>query len=191
MWCQFQSLHFATCILLLILIYSCKNYDLAKRYFPQAVEFMPRPAEISNLFRTSGEFDFESIMIYGSHMGKRDYVDWYPLTTTWTQPIYMGGALLPQDGGLSQLDIERIAALYPNSNLDPQLLPGLNLKRSGNASALPAKQHTLEFIVPGVLTTTVKPVPLPTDLPKLKKGRGAGKLPNPCGSKCPGDMDVQ
>jgi hypothetical protein len=60
---------------------------------------MPRPAEISNLFRTSGEFDFESIMIYGSHMGKRDYVDWYPLTTTWTQPIYMGGALLPQDGG--------------------------------------------------------------------------------------------
>jgi hypothetical protein len=82
MWCQFQSLHFATCILLLILIYSCKNYDLAKRYFPQAVEFMPRPAEISNLFRTSGEFDFESIMIYGSHMGKR---------LTWASVIMLTG----------------------------------------------------------------------------------------------------
>jgi hypothetical protein len=155
------------------------------------MQSMPRPHQMTNQFRTSGVFDFESIMIYGSQTGKRDHLDWYPLTNSWTQPIYMGGALLPQRGRLSDLDVERIAALYPDNYVSPYpIMGGPNGKRSADASALPAQQATLEVIFPGVFTTTVKPVSRPTDLPNLENSTSAVKLPNPCGGECPRDMDV-
>jgi hypothetical protein len=86
----------------------------------------------------------------------------------------MGGSEYPGLGGLSELDIERIAALYPPALVEPDpVVGGPNEKRSGDASALPAKQPTLEVIFPGELTTTVRPVPAPTDSakpPNLKDG---------------------
>jgi hypothetical protein len=137
---------------------------------------MPRPLNrIPAQLRMGTEFDFHSIMIYGSHMGKREDMMWYPLVTSSGQPIYMGDSPIPQFTRLSDGDVERIAALYPVDLTDPEnlvdphpIVGGHNEKRSGNASALPAKQPTLEVIFPGVLTTNVEPVPLPTDLPKLR-----------------------
>jgi hypothetical protein len=155
---------------------------------------MPRPTRIIGSLRLSHGFDYNSIMIYGSTMGMSPGSKLYPLITRpGMQPIYMGGNPDPQLAGLSDLDIERIASLYPPFFANPQpIAGGPNGKRSANASALPAKQ-TLEVIVPGVFTTIVKPVPVPapTDLPKLEKGSSVVKLPNPCGGECPGDMDVE
>jgi hypothetical protein len=108
---------------LLILVESCDDFDLAAKYFPQATQFMPRPLNrIPAQLRMGTEFDFHSIMIYGSHMGKREDMMWYPLVTSSGQPIYMGDSPIPQFTRLSDGDVERIAALYPVDLTDPETL---------------------------------------------------------------------
>lgn len=52
-------------------------------------------------------------MIYDSFFGMSESVQRFPLMTNDENIIYLGGHPNPDESGLSKLDIERVAALYP------------------------------------------------------------------------------
>ena len=90
----------------------------------------------------------------------------------------MGGTPIHNDAGISQIDIERVEVLYPSRNPDPRLLRlgGHSGKRSNQANTTKEKQPWLDVVVPGVVTTTVRPVP--TDFPKSSNDSKALELAN-------------
>jgi hypothetical protein len=108
------------------------------------------PSDKSRALELSTRFDYKSIMIYSSLPGTAK-----PICRTLSgELIWMGGNADPELGGLSQLDVERVARLYPKHVKPPGKPSG---KRSSDANAM-------EVVLPGELTTTIRPVP--TDFPR-------------------------
>jgi hypothetical protein len=105
----------------LILAASCKRYDLAEKYFPNAAAWIPLPfCNDHGIF--SEEFEYKSIMIYSSTDTTYNDIQprKYAITTKRGDLIYQGGDPDPELAGLSKMDIERVAALYPIENAEPQ-----------------------------------------------------------------------
>lgn len=104
---------------LLTLIASCAQPALARKYFPTALEFMPRP-DLAHLFESSPQVDINSIMLYTSSQGRANGAQSYPLLTA-------RGSLIdpdPNRAGLSRGDIERVTMLYPKQRPAPRQATG-------------------------------------------------------------------
>lgn len=76
--------------LLLKLIPSCRSDDLAQKYFPQVLAYLPRDEQVPRL-RTSEKFDYKSIMIYNSYFGRALNTQRWPLLTAEGELIHNGG----------------------------------------------------------------------------------------------------
>jgi hypothetical protein len=137
---------------------------IAERYFSEAANFMPHP-NTAQEFRLSREFDYNSIMIYGSTQGIPFGSTSFPLLGISGDFLWMGGSSCSDDAGISQLDIDRVTDLYPPQSIDPHFTPGgPPSKRSNTTNSTHSKQPWLKVVVAGDFTTTVGPVP--TGFPK-------------------------
>lgn len=109
---------------LLTSITRCANPRLAKMYFREAWHWMPWPRP-SKEYTNARAYDFDSIMHYPSSpktgppyallRHKKDLSHGEP-----TDPenlIYMGGNKDPKEAGPTEMDIERVKALYPRKRL--------------------------------------------------------------------------
>jgi hypothetical protein len=122
--------------LLLTILASCGDWHLARKYFLPAFYYIPHPYAVAH-WQKSEEFDYNSITIYpSSREVTGDPNPKYVLKTISGDLIFTGGHPNPEHAGLSRLDIERVAALYPIKHVNPQLIqnkpPG---KRSSDANA--------------------------------------------------------
>lgn len=154
---------------------------------------MPEPHG-DNDFLHSLPFDHKSIMILDSVFNKARQTIYTPLQTSGGEFIFMGGNQQVREAGLSALDIERVADLYPLQNIDPSLLQsGPHVKRSNDTGKLHGTQPTLMVVVPGGVTTTVRPVP--TDPPMFVNDSKAveivEKYAADCQGHCSGDVVIQ
>jgi hypothetical protein len=146
---------------------------------------LPREDELheANSLQHSGEFDYNSIMIYDSFNGMAPGVQRFPLMTYDENVIYVGGSPNPEKAGLSPLDIERVKALYPKQHTGP------SAKQARDANNTQATRPALEVMIPDLVTTTVSPVP--TDFPKSVNDAMAlaiaRKYVKSCGARCSGD----
>lgn len=105
---------------LLTLSTSCTRVELARKYFVQAAGWMPDVDDVFEVnLQHSKPFDYKSIMIYGSKIGRAQGADGYPLVTTDGDVIHMGGDADPEQARISDLDIERVKELYPKESKDP------------------------------------------------------------------------
>jgi hypothetical protein len=107
------------------------------------------PSEKARALEHSTKFDYKSIMIYNSLRDGRPN-DRPIFKTRGGELIWQGGNADPKLGCLSQLDIERVALLYPKQHVNP---PG---NRPGKRSS---DTNALEVELPSELTTTITPVP--------------------------------
>jgi hypothetical protein len=164
---------------------SCKLQDLAQNYFPQAGQHLPREDE-ADIVQHSGEFDYNSIMIYDSFHGMADGVQRFPLMTYNEEVIYLGGSPNPDKAGLSKLDIERVKALYPKQRAGP------SAKQVRDANDTQGAPPVLRAVIPNLVTTTVSPVP--TDFPKFVNNTKAIEVAKryvaSCGRRCSGGTDA-
>lgn len=160
----------------------CKIQGLAQKYFPQAGQYLPREDEDYFQHSESGEFDYNSIMIYDSFYGMLEGVQRFPLMTYDENVIYMGGHWNPDKAGLSKLDVERVAALYPKQHA------GQVSMQAREANNTEAKQPTLQVVIPNLVSTIVSPVP--TDFPKSVNDPKAIEIARQyaadCGKRCSG-----
>ena len=121
-------------------------------------------------------------MIYDSFHGRTWGTERFPLLTFDQKFIYLGGHADPEKAGLSPLDIERVAALYPKQHAEQVA------NQARNANHTQAKQPTLEVVIPGLFTTIVSPVP--TGFPKSRNDSQAIEIANryaaDCGRRCSG-----
>lgn len=123
-------------------------------------------------------------MIYDSFFGMLEGVHRFPLMTYDENIIYLDGQSNPDKAGLSKLDIERVAALYPK-----QQAGGVAIQpRYSNDTHV--KQPTLSVVIPELVTTIVSPVP--TDFPKSVKDPKAIEIARQyaadCGKRCSGAL---
>ena len=136
------------------------------------------------MFRHSDDFDYSSIMIYDSFFGMSEGVQRFPLMTNDENIIYLGGHPNPDKAGLSNLDVERVAALYPRQQAEHAAMQ----PRYSNDTQV--KQPTLSVVIPDFVTTIVGPVP--TDFPKsvkdLKAFEIARQYAADCAERCSGAM---
>ena len=123
-------------------------------------------------------------MIYDSFFGMLEGVHRFPLMTDDENIIYLGGHSNPDKAGLSKLDIERVAALYPK-----QQAGGIAIQRR-YSNDTQVKQPTLSVVIPDLVTTIVSPVP--TDFPKSVKDPKAMEIARQyaanCGKRCSGAL---
>jgi hypothetical protein len=121
-------------------------------------------SEKARALEYSTRFDYKSIMIYSSLPDENNDRPLYK--TRSGDLVWQGGNANPELGGPSQLDIERVAVLYPKQHVNPPKNPPG--KRSTDANALEAASL-------GELTTTITPVP--TDSPRLANDSSASQMP--------------
>jgi len=123
-------------------------------------------------------------MIYDSFFGMLEGVHRFPLMTDDENIIYLGGHSNPDKAGVSKLDIERVAALYPRQQAEHVAIQ----PRYPNITQ--AKQPTLSVVIPDLVTTIVRPVP--TDFPKSVKDPKALEIARQyaanCGKRCSGAL---
>ena len=123
-------------------------------------------------------------MIYDSFYGMLEGIHRFPLLTYDEEVIYVGGHPNPDKAGLSQLDIERVAALYPKQHA------GQGAAKARSVNSTQAKQPTLHVVIPDLVTTIVRPVP--TDFPKSVKDPKAMEIASQyaanCGKRCSGSF---
>lgn len=154
--------------------------DLSQKYFPQAGQYLPREDE--EYFQHPKDFDYNSIMIYDSSFGMLEGIQRFLLMTYDEEVIYMGGHSSPDKAGLSNFDIERVAALYPEQHA------GQGAMQARNLNDIQKKQPTLEVVIPNLITTTVSPVP--TDFSKSVNDPKAMEIARQyaavCGRRCSG-----
>ena len=101
-------------MLLLTLLASCDSQNLAEKYFRQAADFMPFYNPVYPAGQREPHFDFRSLMIFDSLVGRAAGQQGYPLVSTRRdRPIIMGGNNDPDRAGPSYDDITRLSALYP------------------------------------------------------------------------------
>lgn len=101
----------------------CSRRDLARRYYPQALRWMPYDEGRWNA-QYSGPFDYASIMLFASDLDKANDAEGFPLMTTTGDRIYLGGNADPEKAGISNLDIQRVVQLYPVRSTGSQPTPG-------------------------------------------------------------------
>ena len=149
-----------------------------------ASQYLPREDDDDDVFRHSEDFDYNSIMIYDSFYGMLEGVQRFPLMTNDENVIYIRGHPNPDKAGLSRLDIERVAALYPRQQAGQVAIQ----PRYTNDTKV--KQPTLSAVVPDGVTTIVSPVP--TDFPKSVKDSKAMEIARQyaadCGRRCSGAL---
>lgn len=146
------------------------------------MQYMPFNVEL-DVWLNSDEFDYNSLMIYDSFSGSTWGSYHFPLVTFDEEVIYTGGNPDPIKAGPSPLDIQRVAMLYPKQHVDRRAIPGaLSGKWSNDTTTPPAKQPTLEFVIPGVLTTTI--VPVPTEFPKAVNDTKAMQIAEKYAATC-------
>lgn len=174
-------------MLSLTLLASCTTQHLAEIYFRQAADFMPvyNPVYPAGVSRPDGAprrggslFDFRSLMIFDSLVGRAAGQQGYPLVSTRRERrIIMGGNNDPDLAGPSYDDISRLSALYPpppppiesfNLQDTPGAPPG---KRSVTANDTEPTQPWLRVEGPGGFTTAIGPVPSeqPTEAPAANR----------------------
>jgi hypothetical protein len=162
------------------LINRCSRMVLAGKYFPQAATFMPNDLNLEPRYRAlrhSEEFDYDSIMIYGSIVGRNPGAEGYPLLKANGDLIYTGDSYDPDEAGISDLDIERVIDLYPAGSIGSRSVLGNSPEKQPHAvNGTHVKRPWLEVVVSGAVTTTVKPVP--TDFPKSINDSKAVELAN-------------
>lgn len=132
--------------------------DLALKYFAAATSFMPNvDSPIAQSLRHSKPFDYKSIMIYDSDFLRIDGAKGYPLVTTDGRLIQMAGGADPERAGISDLDIERVAELYPkgsaNSPSTPTKLPSTLAKSPSTPTKSPSKPENPDPVPEGSQTT--------------------------------------
>jgi len=141
----------------------------------------------AEIFQHSEEFDYHSIMIYDSFRGMMLGAHRWPLMTYDEQVIYLGGNPNADKAGLSKLDIERVKSLYPKQAARS------SAKRERDSNSTQATQPVLQVEIPGLVTTTVGPVP--TDFPKSVNNSEAmdiaKKYVASCGGRCAKGIDVR
>lgn len=152
-------------MLLLTLLASCDSQNLAEKYFRQAADFMPFYNPVYPAGQREPHFDFRSLMIFDSLVGRAAGQQGYPLVSTRrNRPIIMGGNNDPDRAGPSYDDITRLSALYPPppppiESFDFQP-PGAPFgKRSVTGNTTEPAQPWLKVEGPGGFTTTIGPVP--------------------------------
>jgi hypothetical protein len=121
-------------------------------------------SEKARALEQSTRFDYKSIMIYNSLLGESKDRPLY--RTLSGDLVWAGGNADPELAGLSQLDIERVAVLYPKQHVNPPKNPPG--KRSSDANAL-------EATFPGELATTTTPVPIYS--PRPANDSSASQMP--------------
>jgi hypothetical protein len=130
-------------MLLLTPCTSCTRMDLAKKYFEQAIGWVPDDGGLleGNL-QHSRPFDYKSIMIYGPKIGRARGVEGYPIVTADGDLIHMGGDADPEKAGISDLDIERVVELYPVPTKDSHSTPGESPSTLEGAEMIPPGWHS-------------------------------------------------
>lgn len=108
-------------------------------------------------------------MIYDSFNGLADGARGYPLLTINNEFIYMAGSPEPWLPKPSEMDVERIRALYPKQQVPMVAGRPINPRSYGasntdGANKTESEQPWIKVEIPGVTTTSVRP--LPTDFPK-------------------------
>ncbi|KAK5121987.1 hypothetical protein LTR85_004559 [Meristemomyces frigidus] len=145
----------------------CNSEPLAQKYFSPALDFMSlaaRTYDYSYLV-SSPQYDYKSIMHYSSddasnappHQGFAlvKHPARVPSPPAGQEPdykIWMGGRQRMDERAISNLDVARVAGLYPLSQRATQAAQ--NLEANGGWRAVP-------FVIPGFFTTTVYPAPTP------------------------------
>ena len=132
--------------------------------------------------KTQPAFDYHSLMIFDSLVGRAAGQQGYPLVSTREdRPIIMGGNNDPDQAGPSFDDIDRLSVLYPQPpppiesfNLQPHEFLPLGApfgKRSIPENATEPTQPWLRVDGPGGFTTTIGPVPTeqPTEAPAANR----------------------
>ena len=171
-------------MLLLTLPASCKSRQLARKYFRQAADFMPvhfpkySAGPLNGIAQRARAWDVRSLMIFDPMVGRAPGQQDYPLVPIKDDiEVIIGGNANPDLAGPSDLEIERLSALYPpppppiesfNFQQEPAGLPG---KRSSPANATQSTEQWLKVEGPGGFTTTIGPVRTeqPTEAPATNR----------------------
>lgn len=176
----------------------CTDLELAVKYFRQATSYIPFAHSAGMHYRWSNAFDYRSIMIYGSMPGHsivKQQVGRYPVLKYDHRDqripmdrVYRGGSLLVEEAGISYLDIERVAQLYPIAQvvgvpnpLNPRQ-QGQSSVGSNNATGPQTEQTPYRLVISDVFTTTIRPAPtnFPTSLNDSKANELADKYAKAC-----------
>ena len=169
-------------MLLLTLPASCKNRQIAKEYFTQAADFMPVTYPRYPTGPLSGSKamnpDFSSLMIFDPMVGRAAGQQDYPLVPIRDDvEVIIGGNANPALAGPSDLEVQRLSALYPPP---PPPIGSFNFqhgfagpagKRSSPANATQSTEQWLKVEGPGGFTTTIGPVRTeqPTEAPATNR----------------------
>jgi hypothetical protein len=163
-WCEYWHSKLYAKTLVLKLLASCTTPSLAEKHFKQAAAFMIQSDPTYPAGPIVNGFDFSSLMLYDSNVGKPDGQQASPLVikNQLGPRLLMGGNTDLNLAGPSESDIERVKALYP---APPPDIDSFNLhqgrgappgKRSGTGNATQSTQSCPKAGASGV---PVRPVP--------------------------------
>lgn len=150
------------------LISSCTRFDLAFRYFNQATSFIPFA---DNAYPVSDQFDYKSLMVFDSWVGRAPGTKAYPLVSSGTSAelILTGGSADPKYAHPSRLDIKRVMELCPK-RIRQQIAGARPGRRSAAVNNTEPEQQWSKVEGPGGFSTIVGPGPTaqPTKAPQAK-----------------------
>lgn len=139
---------------------SVQDVDLCQTYFPNAMDYSPeieRQRMAVGNPKYSNYFDFDSIMIYSTFDGGLNPILERVIPDGFRY-VFMGGGDPPS---ISNGDIQRISQLYPVNGIHGRDAANVG---NGNSTAVqgagsPASTpwQALRVVIPGLLTTTVRP----------------------------------